>query len=265
MAADERAAGAPLVVGNWKMHTGLDEARTLAQRVRQGLTPLNSVQVALCPPFPWLVAVHEVLANSGITLGAQTMDSHDQGGYTGEVSPRMLQGLCNYVLLGQYERRIYYGEKDGPIKQKVLAARKHGLTPIVCVGEGADDLDHGHGPMVVAQQVESVLEDTPIDAGLIVAYEPSWTTIGRVTPPPVSYGNDLAGVIRETLAMISSPQAARQVRVLYGGMINTRNAAEIAAQPDLDGLLVGSGSASADNFLTIVQTYAQARPVGRSG
>src|SRR5438067_10425145 len=118
----------------------------------------------------------------------------------------MLKGICEYVLVGQYERRIYFDEKDAIVRQKLLAAGKHGLKPILCVGETAEHLDEGSGGAVVASQIEAALEDQPVPPGLVVAYEPVWTTMGLIAPPPISYISEMCDIIRQTLAELSVPE-----------------------------------------------------------
>jgi triosephosphate isomerase len=249
----------PLVVGNWKMNTTREEASVLARGVRAEAT--EKVEVVVCPPFPWLTEVNAILAGSGIAMAAQNMHTEPSGAYTGEVSPRMLKGLCDYVLVGQYERRILFGDKEAIVKRKVAAARQNGLKPILCVGENADQLDDGLGPYVVAEQVEADLEEgSPID-DLVIAYEPSWTTMGRVAPPPLSYVAGIVAHIRETLAMLYSATLAQQTRVIYGGQVNPRNVAEIAAESSLDGVLSGAASTNAANFAALVHAFAERNPM----
>jgi triosephosphate isomerase (TIM) len=245
----------PLVVGNWKMNTTRDEAQALVRSLLPALAPLSDVEVVLCPPFPWLVDVARLLHDSHVAMGAQTMHSEVGGAYTGEVSPRMLKGLCQYVLVGQYERRILFAEKDAHVRRKLQVAQQHGLKPILCVGENADHLDEGLGPYVVAEQIEADLEGVPVDSRLVIAYDPVWTTMGLVAPPPLSYVSDMVAHIRETLASLFTPQAAEQVRVIYGGSVNPRNMAEIAADPGLDGVLAGATSVNADNFSNLVRAF----------
>jgi triosephosphate isomerase len=203
-----------------------------------------------------LTEVAAVLANSGIVLGAQNMHTEGSGAYTGEVSPRMLKGLCEYVLVGAYERRILFGDKEAIVRRKVQVAQENGLKPVVCVGENADQLDEGTGAYVVAEQIETDLDGARLDEQLVIAYEPSWTTIGRVAPPPVSYVVDIVGHIRDTLTMLYSATVAEQTRVIYGGHVNPRNIAEIAAQSSIDGVLAGTASTNAANFATLVEAFA---------
>src|SRR6266536_985260 len=220
----------PLVVGNWKMNTTLDDAQRLLAALLPGLRELSGVQVVLCPPAPWLVEVKRLVEDTDTQLGAQNIHYTDGGAFTGEVSARMLKGLCQYVLVGQYERRIFFDEKDGIVKRKLLAALQHGLKPILCVGETGDDLDENTGAYVVAQQLEAALEDVTLDSRLTIAYEPVWTTIGMVQPPPPS----------------------------YGGSVGPRTIDTILAEGHTDGVLTGSASVNADTFLSIARAFAGA-------
>jgi len=241
------------------MNTMREDAAALARALTTALTDAQSVEVVVCPPFPWLTDVASVLEGSGIAMGAQNMHTEPSGAYTGEVSPRMLKGLCAYVLVGQYERRILFAEKEAIVRRKVQVAQQSSLLPILCVGENADQLDEGLGAVVVAEQLEADLDGATLDERLVIAYEPSWTTMGRVAPPPVSYVGQMVEQIRETLTMLYSASVAQRVRVIYGGQVNPRNAAEIAAQPGVDGVLASTASTHADNFATLVRAFADRR------
>lgn len=230
-----------LVIANWKMNTTIDEALVLAR----GVEAVPGVETVLCPPFPWLT---EVARATRVTLGAQNMYFEDRGGFTGEVSPLMLKGLCNYVLIGQYERRVHFKETDWAISRKVQAALKHGITPVLCVGETADQLEHGETPIVLGGQLESAVRDMPEMADLVVAWDPAWTTMGRATPPPAGQIAEICGFLREA--------AARPVRVIYGGQVTTRNAGELAALPAIDGVLVGSASLTVAGFTAIARAFS---------
>jgi triosephosphate isomerase len=238
------------------MNTLRDEAHQLVRRLVAELAPLSGVEIVLCPPMPWLTEVGRVLDGTKLELGAQNIYYQDGGAFTGEVSPRMLKGWCGYVLVGQYERRILLGEKESIVQRKVAAAQRNGLRPILCVGETADQLDDGSAAYVVAQQIESALEGLAVDVQLVIAYEPVWTTIGMVTAPPLSYVGDMCGFIRETLRSLYGAAASEAVRVIYGGSVNPSNIAEIAAQPQLDGVLTGSGSTNPATFTTIARAFA---------
>lgn len=247
----------PLVVGNWKMNTLRDEASALARSIVDAVKPdAQQVEVVVCPPHPWLTDVAALLHGSEVKLGAQNMHTESGGAYTGEVSPRMLKGLCQFVLVGQYERRILFDEKEALVRRKVQAAQANGLVPVLCVGEDADQLDEGLGPLVVAEQVEADLEGAAVDDRLVIAYEPSWTTMGRVAPPPISYVAEIIDHIRSTLTMLYSAEIAAQTRIIYGGQVNPRNISEIAAQATIDGVLASTASTNAPNFATLVHAFA---------
>jgi len=237
------------------MNTLRDEASALARALMTGLGEAKATEIVVAPPFLWLTDVASILEGTQLKLAAQNMHTEVGGAYTGEVSPRMLKGLCEYVLVGQYERRILFGDKEAIVRRKVLSAQEQGLKPILCVGENADQLDEGLGLYVVAEQVEADLEGARLDDTLVIAYEPSWTTMGRVAPPPVSYVVDIVGHIRDTLTMLYSREVAEQTRVIYGGQVNPRNIEEVAAQDGIDGVLAGTASTNAANFTTLVNAF----------
>ncbi len=248
-------ANRPLVVGNWKMNTSREEAAALAHALVSSVTT-RDVEVVICPPFPWLTEVAAAVANSGLAMGAQNMHTETGGAYTGEVSPRMLKGLCEFVLVGQYERRILFGDKEAIVRRKVQVAQQNGLKPILCVGEDADQLDEGLGPYVVAEQIEADLEGATLDERLVIAYEPPWTTMGRVAPPPISYVRDIVSHIRSTLTMLYSQAVADQTRVIFGGHVNPRNIEEIVAEQTIDGVLASTAATNAPNFAALVNSFA---------
>jgi triosephosphate isomerase len=237
------------------MNTLRDEASNLARALVASLSDKTTPEIAIAPPFLWLTDVAAILAGSQLKLAAQNMHTEVGGAYTGEVSPRMLKGLCEYVLVGQYERRILFGDKEAIVRRKAQSAQAQGLKPILCVGEDADQLDEGLGMYVVAEQVEADLEGARIDDSLVIAYEPSWTTMGRVAPPPVSYVVDMVAHIRDTLTMLYSTEVAEQTRVIYGGQVSPRNIDEIAAQATIDGVLASTASTNAANFTTLVNAF----------
>jgi triosephosphate isomerase len=246
-----------LVVGNWKMNTTLDEAQALARGLVSALEPITDVDVVILPPYPWLTEVSRVLQGSRIALGAQNMHPEMSGAYTGEVSPRMLKGLCSYVLVGQYERRIFFSEKDAIVRRKMQVAQQQSLLPILCVGENADQLDEGLGPYVVAEQLEANLEGVLVDSRLVIAYDPVWTTMGLVAPPPLHYAEEIIAHIRSTLSSLYSPDAGDAVRVIYGGSVTPRNIAEIALLPGVDGVLAGTAATHVENFANVVRAFSR--------
>ncbi len=243
----------PLVIANWKMHTTLEEALTLVQGMVPGLGGLTGIEIVLCPPFPWLTELSRLLVGTGLALGAQNMHFDDRGGFTGEVSPLMLKGLCRYVLLGHAERRVHFHETDWLINQKLLATLRHGLTPVLCVGETADQLEHGETAAVVSGQLEAALKEVVSGSRIVVAYDPVWGTMGMASPPTPRDINEICGYLRQ----IAGDTINGEVRVLYGGPVTSRNIEEVAAQPEVDGVLVGSASLRAEDFVAIGRAVAR--------
>lgn len=251
----------PIVAGNWKMHYGPTEAHEFASSIVEGLAAQHGVERVLCPPAISLSAVHVVISGSGIELGAQNMYFEEKGAYTGEISPLMLAGLCEYVILGHSERRGYFGETDELVNRKTLAALAHGLRPIVCVGELLEHRDANLTERVITAQVRASLANLPAERlnDLVVAYEPIWA-IGTGRAATAQDAADVAAVIRALLGEMYGEAAAAQVRIQYGGSVSTANVAEFAAIPGIDGSLVGGASLKAD-FVEIVRLTAQVKGV----
>ena len=241
-----------LVAGNWKMHTDLAEAVRLASDVARVTEP-GAVAVAVCPPFISLEAVAEMLGDSGVRLGAQNMHAEDKGAFTGEVSAPMLSSVgCHYVILGHSERRQLFGETDEGVSAKAHAALGHGLVPIVCVGETLEQRQAGDAESVVRSQLSGSLAGVSIDRAdaLVVAYEPVWAIgTGETATPEQAQAMHL--MIRDHLADLLGA-VGRKVELLYGGSVKPGNAAELFAQPDIDGGLIGGASLDADSFAAII-------------
>jgi triosephosphate isomerase (TIM) len=239
----------PIVAGNWKMHTTVESAIALAEDMLDDLDALEGVEVVLCPPFVSLHALWEMVGDTAVTLGAQNMDWRDQGAYTGEISPLMLAPLCRYVIVGHSERRAYFGETDEVVARKAEAALAHGLRPIICVGEDQRQNEAGETAAVLERQVRAVFSDMTTDEarGCVVAYEPIWAIgTGRVATP--ADAQEVCGALREALADKYGTEVADEVRVLYGGSVKSSNVADLVAEPDIDGALVGGASLDADEF-----------------
>jgi triosephosphate isomerase len=245
----------PLVAGNWKMNKTIAETRELLSAMKNGLNDINGVEKVVCPPFISLAAAAEMLAGTQIGLGAQNLYWEEKGAYTGEVSPAMVKGLCGYVILGHSERRAYFGETDETVNKKLLAAQKHDLIPIVCVGETLEQYEANQTKDVVAAQTRLGLTGVPADFAprIVVAYEPVWA-IGTGKASTGEAANAVvSGVIRPVIAELYGETAAQAVRVLYGGSVTGANAAEFFSQPDIDGALVGGASLKADDFIAITK------------
>jgi len=248
------SARRPLVVGNWKMNLTETWAGRLLAELLPRLDTIRGVDVALAPAFPVIPAVRELLRGRSIGLAAQNMHWEDDGAFTGEVSPRMLvDGGVGIVILGHSERRQLFGETDERVQRKVAAARRHGLVPIVCVGEQESQRDAGRTLQVVESQLRRALAELgPDDApGLVVAYEPVWA-IGTGRTATAAQVDEVHRMIREQLAAMIGPAAAGRVRILYGGSVKPDNAAELMALGEVDGALVGGASLGAESFAAIV-------------
>ncbi len=243
-----------IVAGNWKMNKTPAEAAELARALLTDLNAIAGVERVLCPPFVSLAAVAEVIRGTPIGLGAQNMYWKDAGAFTGEVSPVMLKGLCQYVILGHSERRQYFGETDETVNQKVKAALSHGLTPIVCVGEVLAENQAGKTVEVVTRQTKGCYAGLTAEQALktVVAYEPVWA-IGTGLAATPEGANATIGQIRGVLAGLYSNEVAQAIRIQYGGSVTAANAADLMAQPEIDGALVGGASLKPAEFVAIVK------------
>jgi triosephosphate isomerase len=255
----------PLVIGNWKMHGTLVEARALASAIRDGLKRPRGVEVAVCPPFTALTAVAEVLSGSPIRLGAQNCHWEAAGAHTGEIAPPMLAEIgCRYVLVGHSERRREMGETDQQVSLKVQAALAHGLTPVLCVGETGEERRQGLTFTTVEGQLRAGLAGTAPEgvANMVLAYEPVWAIGTGVNATPQQAG-EVHGYLRGLLGELSSKDTAAATRILYGGSVKADNADALAAEAEIDGALVGGASLNAQGFIAIVRKTARAGAVAR--
>ena len=241
-----------LVAGNWKMHGSREMAEALVGSVTAGLGESHDYEVAVCPPFPYLEEVGRLLAGTSVALGGQSLAATDEGAYTGEVSGAMLADVgCRYVIVGHSERRALYGEDDALVAEKFLAAQRHELAPILCVGETLDERESGVTEQVVGRQLGAVIEAAGPDAfgSAVIAYEPVWAIgTGRTASP--EQAQEVHAFIRSLLAG-KDAKIADSVQVLYGGSVKPANAAQIFSMPDVDGGLIGGASLEADSFLAI--------------
>jgi triosephosphate isomerase len=261
MAAAKTDARVPLMAGNWKLNLDHQQAAHFVQKLAWTLEDakhdFDAVEVALLPPFTDLRSVQTLVDGDklGFRYGAQDLSAHDSGAYTGEVSGAMLAKLgCTYVVVGHSERRQYHQEDDTVVNAKVTAAYRHGLTPIVCVGEGLEvrkDLNHvSHCELQLDRDLAGVTAEQA--ASIVIAYEPVWAIgTGEVATPDDA--QEVCGAIRTRLAARFSPAVADGIRVLYGGSVKAANVAGIMAQPDVDGALVGGASIDVAEFASIVR------------
>lgn len=261
----------PIIAANWKMFKTIAEAREFVAQFLPLVADVSGVEVVLCPPFTALAAVGEVIKGSNVRLGAQDVFWKEQGAYTGEVSPLMLLDVgCGYVIVGHSERRgrfgkaefsaelaTVFGDNDATVNAKARAALAHGLTPIICVGETIAERRAGDTDRVVCGQVKAALNGlaaTP-PPPLVFAYEPVWA-IGTGEVCDAAEANRVIALIRQTIGEVLGADAAAAMRVQYGGSVKPENIAELIAQSDIDGALVGGASLEAKSFAEIVKAWS---------
>ncbi|HEX5995212.1 MAG TPA: triose-phosphate isomerase [Jiangellales bacterium] len=251
----------PLMAGNWKMNLNHLEAIALVQKLAFSLddTDLEKVEVAVLPPYTDIRSVQTLIDGDKLALsyGAQDLSVHDGGAYTGDVSGAMLAKLgCTYVVVGHSERRQYHAEDDSLVAAKVKAAFRHGLTPILCIGEGLDVRQAGDQVPYTLAQLEAALTGVPAEQAkdVVIAYEPVWAIgTGEVATPEDA--QEVCSAIRDRLAELYSSELANGVRVLYGGSVKAVNIAPIMEQADVDGALVGGASLDAEEFSSICRYH----------
>jgi triosephosphate isomerase len=248
-----------IVGGNWKMNNTVADARSLALATKHALiNAADRVDVVVFPPFIALPTVAEVLRDSKIALGAQNCHWEERGAFTGEISVPMLKGLgCEYCIAGHSERRHKFGESDEWVCRKVHALHLHGLTPIVCVGETLEEREAGSTRDLVRGQVLGSLEGVSTENMLntVIAYEPVWA-IGTGKTATPDQAQEVHAFIRNLLIDLHGLEVALRVRIQYGGSVNPGNMADLMAQPDIDGALVGGASLEAASFAKIVSFEA---------
>lgn len=243
----------PLLAGNWKMHTTVAEAESLARSIVQ--TPAAADRdVMLAPPFTALAAVGKIVAGSSVLLGGQNVCWEEKGAFTGEISPVMLRDVgCSLVIIGHSERRHIFGESDALINKRLVGALKYGLVPILCVGETLEEREAGQTFTVLERQIRGGLAAVSLSSGaeVVVAYEPVWA-IGTGKTASVEQAREAHVFIRNLLAGIYEKKVAGQIRILYGGSVNPENVDALMAQDDVDGALVGGAALKVESFLRII-------------
>jgi triosephosphate isomerase len=242
-----------LVIGNWKMNGSL----AFSEELLTGLLAEQqrfSAAVAVCPPYPYIAKVAELLAGSAIAYGAQNVSEQAEGAFTGEVAPAMLKDLgCRYALVGHSERRSLYGEADADVAAKFVAAQQGGITPVLCLGETLEQREAGETLALVAAQIKAVFDVAGAAAlkNAVIAYEPVWA-IGTGKTASPEQAQEVHAHIRRVLAEYDAGQAEK-VSLLYGGSVKAANAAELFGQPDIDGALVGGASLKVEEFASICE------------
>lgn len=247
----------PLLIGNWKMNTGLDDALHLAGVAAAAAEIVQPrMDVAICPPYPWIVPISELLRQSSLGIGAQDLSPEPDGAFTGDVSAAMLGPWCQFVLIGHSERRTIHGESDEIVARKVRRARDQDLGVVLCVGETADQRAAGDAESTVTRQIAKALDGVSEigGTGLAIAYEPVWA-VGTGLPATVEDAQAIVGAIRQWLTT-NYGAMGDGVRLLYGGSVSDRNVGDFFAAPDIDGALVGSASLDRERFPALINAAA---------
>ena len=244
-----------IIAGNWKMNQLASGVPAFVKELTADLAVGAGEEVVLCVPFPLIPAMKEALQGADVKVGAQDVSAHDKGAYTGEVSGAMLQDLgVAYGIVGHSECRAYHGETDELVNAKLKALLANGITPIVCVGESLEQRDAGVTLDFVASQVRAGLADISAEQapGVVIAYEPIWA-IGTGRTATAEQAQEVCAHIRAVLGGMYGEETAKQISVLYGGSMNGKNCAELLAQPDIDGGLIGGASLKAAEFAGMVK------------
>jgi len=241
-----------IVAGNWKMHNTIGESITLAKAIKEGTTNIKNGEVVIAPPYTALASVSETIKGSRVSLAAQNMYYEDKGAFTGEIAPGMLKDIgCTYVIIGHSERRKYFHDRDEDVNLKVKKALSIGLKPILCVGETDEERVKGVTQSVVGRQVKQGLSGVEKIDNVVIAYEPVWA-IGTGKVATSAQAQEVHQFIRGILKEMYG-DAAKDIRILYGGSVTKDNIGELIGMEDIDGALVGGASLKPDGFLGIIQ------------
>jgi len=248
----------PVIAGNWKCNMRLATAYELASGIRERIEEIEGIEKIVCPPFIYLTTVEVALSMSSIKVGAQDTHWEDDLAATGEVGPKQLEELCDFVIIGHSERRHQFGETDEMVNRKVKAAMAAGLQPIMCVGETLDERQAGRTADVLVRQTLAGLEGADIPDGFIIAYEPVWA-IGTGTAATAGDAAEAISLVRREVAGMFGEAKADTLRILYGGSVTPDNIAEFMSVEGIDGALVGGASLKVESFAGIVDGAARVR------
>ncbi|MFA6357123.1 MAG: triose-phosphate isomerase [Candidatus Omnitrophota bacterium] len=243
-----------IIAGNWKMYKTLKDGQELAVALKRELYKIENVDIVICPAYPLLAYLADDLAESNIAVGAQDVYWQDEGAFTGEVSPLMIKDAgCKYVIVGHSERRQFFGETNETVNKKINACLKHGLTPIICVGENLKERESNNTFKVIENHIEGGLAGISSDDMLkiVVAYEPVWA-IGTGKTASPDQAQEVHKFIRDLLKKLYGEEVSSEIKIQYGGSVKPENIVELMGKPDVDGALVGGASLKADSFAQIV-------------
>lgn len=244
-----------IIAGNWKMNKTVPEAITFARELKVKTIGINNVDIVICPTFPALLPVHDIIKDSKIKLSAQNIHWEEKGAFTGEVSAAMIEATdCSFVIIGHSERRQYFGETNEIINKKLKRVLSTKLSPIFCVGETLEERKSGKTRQVVDAQVRIGLGgiDSENIQRIIIAYEPVWA-IGTGETATPAQAEEVQSHIRELISSLYRDEIAEQLRIQYGGSVNPSNAEELLKQENIDGALIGGASLDVHSFLEIIK------------
>ena len=244
-----------IIAGNWKMNKTVEEAVSIAIGLKRKFYTFSEADIVICPPFTALSKVNEALVDSSIMLGGQDVYWEEEGAFTGEISPGMLKDAgCRYVIIGNSERRILFGESDEEVNNKLKVVLTYGMAPIMCIGERLEERDNGMTFEIIEKQLTRGLKNIAKEeiTRLVIAYEPVWAIgTGRTATP--QQAEEAHKFIREFIEKSFDKEVSSKVRILYGGSVKPENIANLIAQEDIDGSLVGGASLDVNSFSEIVQ------------
>lgn len=246
-----------LIAGNWKMNGSNAHNEQLVDGILASMPTSETVQLLVCPPFPYLGATAGKIEGSSLLLGAQTVSEHAAGAFTGETAPSMLADIgCDYVIVGHSERRALFAEDSALVAAKFMAVQEAGMQPILCIGETLEQREAGNTEAVIEEQLRAVLSSAGVAsfANAVIAYEPVWA-IGTGKTATPEQAQDVHRYIRSMLEAENETIAA-SVRILYGGSVNGENAAGLFSMPDIDGGLIGGASLKSNDFVAIANAAA---------
>jgi len=245
----------PIIAGNWKMNKTVKEAQELVNGLKEPLKDIQNVEIVVCPPYTALNEAAKILKGSNIRLGAQDAYWEDSGAYTAEVScPMLKEAGCQYVIIGHSERRAYFGETNESVNKKARAVLRHNLTPIICIGERLEQREKGETFEVIKDHLEGGLKDITAQEmeKIVIAYEPVWA-IGTGKTATPQQAQEAHAFIRNLLKQTYGGETANLLRIQYGGSVKPDNIADLLAQADIDGALVGGASLKLESFVNIVK------------
>ena len=240
-----------IIAGNWKMNNDTQEAAKLVQAITKNVKSINNVEIILCPPFTALNKVSELTNETNIKVGAQNVFYEDKGAFTGEISPRMIKELCDYVIIGHSERRLLLGETNQVISKKINAALKEGLHIILCVGETLEQRELGETQLVINTQLTESLSKVQEFKNITIAYEPVWA-IGTGVSASIADCKKGMDTIRSIIEEMYGTLPMQSLKVLYGGSVNPQNIESLLSDGGIDGGLIGGASLDPESFITII-------------